>query len=103
MTVHNVKCWPPFAAQVARREKTFEIRRDDRGYAVGDMLRLDEWDPAIGQYTGRHVATRITGLWRSDDFPGGPIRPGFVVLSIELYRTWIAGQLGPGDWSKDTP
>lgn len=45
MTTHELKTWPdPFAAIVSGR-KRFEYRRDDRGYAIGDSLRLREWTP----------------------------------------------------------
>ena len=35
---------------VHHREKTFELRKDDSDYQVGDMLRLREWDGE--KYTG---------------------------------------------------
>ena len=59
--VHDLKCWPePFAALRDGRKK-FEVRVDDRGFAVGDTLLLHEWDPAAdkryseekGEYTQR--------------------------------------------------
>lgn len=44
---HELKTWPePFAA-LKDGSKRFELRRDDRGYAVGDLLVLREWDPAL--------------------------------------------------------
>src|SRR5690606_28445539 len=45
---HDLKCWPePFRAIVAGA-KRHEFRRDDRGYALGDVLYLYEWDPSPG-------------------------------------------------------
>ena len=45
--IHKLKCWPePFFAIVAD-EKAFELREDDRAYAVGDVLELALWDPSI--------------------------------------------------------
>jgi hypothetical protein len=41
--IHDLKCWPePFAA-ILSGEKRHEIRRDDRGFKVGDVLRLREY------------------------------------------------------------
>ena len=43
---HKIKCWPePFQA-LADGTKTFEFRRDDRGYMVGDRLDIGLWDPS---------------------------------------------------------
>ena len=45
MRKHELKCWPePFAA-LSDGRKRFEVRQDDRGFAVGDVLVLHEWDP----------------------------------------------------------
>ncbi|WCR29734.1 DUF3850 domain-containing protein [Paenibacillus thiaminolyticus] len=46
---HKLKIWPEHFEAVThpdpRRRKTVEIRKDDRGYCVGDTLHLQEWDP----------------------------------------------------------
>lgn len=42
---HELKCWTePFAA-TPDGSKPFEIRKYDRPYRVGDVLRLREWSP----------------------------------------------------------
>lgn len=75
--LHVLKTWPePFVA-IIDRKKRFEIRRDDRGFAVGDVLNLKEWDPSLkwpysesssfnGNYTGRECFVTVTYL-----VPGG--------------------------------
>lgn len=40
MTIHELKTWPDFFRDVADGRKKFEIRKDDRDYKVGDLLRL---------------------------------------------------------------
>jgi hypothetical protein len=86
---HELKCWPEHFQPVIDREKTAEIRHDDRGFAVGDEIVLQEWDPNVvgiagpsrpGAYTGRQIAGRITHVLR--DF--GPLADGWVVLSFVL-------------------
>lgn len=63
---HRLKCWPePFTATWAGT-KPYEIRKDDRGYRVGDELELAEYVPdrhniaGRGHYTGREVLARVT-------------------------------------------
>jgi hypothetical protein len=89
MRTHVLKTWPePFQAVLDGR-KRYEIRRDDRGFAVGDVLTLVEWDPtrrerpyeykARGE-TGRDVHVRVTYLT-----PGGAwgLPAELCVMSIE--------------------
>lgn len=85
---HELKCWPDFFAHVLSGDKKFEVRKDDRGFSVGDILRIREWDdrPGIENYTGREVHKRVTYLM-SGAFPAG-IHPlagvacGWVVMSL---------------------
>lgn len=49
--VHTLKCWPNFFYDVKSGEKTFEIRKNDRDYLVGDILELHEYDPLMGRFT----------------------------------------------------
>lgn len=77
--VHELKTWPePFGAMLDG-SKRFELRKDDRGFAVGDVLLLREWDPAIyvvrGQpyydacaYTGRKLRVRVTYILHGGRF-----------------------------------
>lgn len=77
---HELRTWPEHFAAVAAGTKRFEVRRDDRDFAVGDTLRLAEWDPVEATYTGRTVTTEVTYVLRDADVLG--VQPGFVVLSI---------------------
>ena len=58
--VHELKTWPVFFDAIRAGRKAFEIRRNDRGYEVGDVLRLREWDTEAGGYTGRELRRTIT-------------------------------------------
>jgi hypothetical protein len=89
--VHELKTWPvPFAA-VLSGEKRAEMRRNDRGFEVGDRLVLLEYVPPtvpmIGQdgtpprFTGRRIDARITHVLRDSQFG---IHEGFAMLSIEV-------------------
>lgn len=80
MAVHDLKTWPKLFAEVLEGRKTFELRRDDRGFKVGDTLNLQEWDPATGAFTGRSTRRRVTSLVR--DVPEFGLKPGFVIMSL---------------------
>jgi hypothetical protein len=78
MRTHGLKCHPePFTA-LLRGTKTFEFRKDDRGFAVGDLLHLREWDHETGLYSGRDVVREVTYVLRGPAF-GVPF--GYVVMS----------------------
>jgi hypothetical protein len=79
--VHDLKVWrEPFLALIGG-EKTCEVRKNDRDFAAGDVLRLREYDPVEHVYTGRETARRVTHV-----LPGGQfgIAEGFTVLSLAL-------------------
>jgi hypothetical protein len=77
---HELKIAPPWFAAVASGAKTAEVRRDDRGYDVGDTLILHEWDGS-GE-TGRTCRVLVTHVLRHEDVPH-LLPPGVVVLSVQ--------------------
>ena len=77
--VHDLKILPPFFEEVIAGRKTFEMRFDDRGYAVGDIVLLHEWEH--GQYSGRRVSAKITYILRG--FRG--LKRRWVVFSFQIY------------------
>jgi hypothetical protein len=82
---HELKTWPePFEA-VWDERKRFEFRRDDRGFGVGDVLLLREFDPATQSYTGRSISALVLYISRGPDFG---IPDGHVVMSLDgaYYR-----------------
>lgn len=80
MATHELKTWPLFFEHLRRGVKPFEVRRDDRGFAVGDVLVLREWLPEHESYTGAELRRRVVYV-----LPGGHwgIKPGFVVMGLE--------------------
>ena len=60
MTVeHLLKCDPKPFQMVMLGAKCFEWRKLDRPYAVGDSLKLAEWDPELKMFTGRKCFRKI--------------------------------------------
>lgn len=79
MKTHELKTVHPHFDHVCSGAKRAEIRRDDRGFAVGDVLVLREYDPATDSYSGRRVEVRITHVLSG--FAG--LAPGYAALSFE--------------------
>lgn len=44
---HELKTWPQYFCRVEDGSKTFEVRKNDRGYQPGDIVVLREWDPTL--------------------------------------------------------
>lgn len=80
MKVHDLKCWPEPYDGLRWGRKTWELRKDDRGYAVGDILVLREWLQTEQEYTGSAVARRVTYLMRG---PAFGLPDGYVIMSVE--------------------
>ncbi len=79
---HELKTWPEMFAAVLSGEKTFEYRKDDRGFMVGDILKLMHWDPA--QYS-------------SDVFPrGGYVKVPGSTISVECIHAEVTQILHGG-------
>ena len=92
MREHILKTWPePFEA-IIEGKKTFEFRKDDREFEVGDTLVLKEWelDASINEpldyfyFTGREHRCFVTYLLRGPAF-GIPV--GYVIMSIDRYHS----------------
>jgi hypothetical protein len=79
MQRHELKTWPTYFAAVRSGQKRFEIRKNDREFAVGDVLALREFDPEQDQYTGQVEERQITFLLSEEDF--GVIH-GFVAIGF---------------------
>lgn len=79
VVVHDLKTVQPHFDAVSSGAKKAEVRRDDRDFAVGDVLVLREYDPATNSYSGRVFEVRVTHVLRG--FAG--LAPEYVALSIE--------------------
>ena len=79
MTTHCLKTWRSMYDLVKRGQKTFEYRRNDRNFQVGDILKLEEYDRDGAYYTGAWADVRVTLV--VEDAPGLPA--GFCIMQIE--------------------
>ena|SRR3990167_2974124 len=102
-TTHDLKVWPKHYQGLVSGDKRFEIRRDDRGFQVGDVLHLQEWKPTIvdgvwnsrGEYTGRELHATVTYIIRggeqlASEQPYLNLHAGWVIMSIKPWLGELA-------------
>lgn len=77
-TMHELKTWPEYYDAVAAGLKKFDIRKNDRPFAEGDVLHLREWTPETREYTGRHLYANVTYLLDKQPF----VPEGYVCMSL---------------------
>ncbi|MPZ58466.1 MAG: DUF3850 domain-containing protein [Rhizobiales bacterium] len=83
MRRHSLKIWPQLFEQVLSGAMTCMLRRNDRGFEVGDELLLEEFRYRLGEYTGRKCRVRVTHMWVGDEYVQFGLMTGFALLSIE--------------------
>lgn len=79
--MHEIKCWPHYFEAIWDGTKTFEVRKNDRNYQVGDRLYIRCWDPATEFYNGSYVQAVVEYVLK--DRAAG-IEKGYCVLAIHV-------------------
>lgn len=78
---HYLKTWPEYFQQVKKRKKKFEIRLNNRNYQRGDILILQEFNPATQNYTGSaDITAVVTYTLQNETF----LQPGYIAMSINI-------------------
>lgn len=91
MSVHNLKTWPLHFRDITAGRKTFEVRKNDRGYQVGDLLVLQEYSPSCDRFTGSTCKRVVSYI-----LPGGQfgIADNHVVMAlVEGDQEWCCEPL----------
>lgn len=57
--IHDIKCWPQYFERLLDGSKTFEVRKNDRGYQAGDRLRIREWEPGSTYHASRYTTREL--------------------------------------------
>jgi hypothetical protein len=76
---HDLKLIQPHYNAVDDGSKPFEVRKNDRPYAVGDTLTLHEYDPAAQEYVGPKIVREVT--YKLDD--PAYVKEGYVILGVK--------------------
>jgi len=80
--LHDLKTWPMYFGSIESGSKTFEIRRSDRTFSIGDYLKLSEYNPHDEVYTGRFIFRRIVYMLLGVEAEFFGLKPGFCVLGL---------------------
>lgn len=73
---HDVKTASNFFEDSKSGKKPFELRKNDRGYKVGDFLKMRKYKD--GEYTGETIRKEITYVL--EEFEG--LKPGYCILGV---------------------
>lgn len=80
--IHELKIKEEYFGAIKSGKKHFEIRKNDRGFKVGDYIALNEIkneDLPFPEYTGRSLIAKITYILDDKEY----LQPGYVALSIK--------------------
>ena len=77
--IHKVKILSHWFEAVIAGYKKAELRFNDRGYEVGDVLVMREYDGGTRTHSGRKVHVKVTHV-----ADVGKIQHNYVLLSFEL-------------------
>lgn len=75
---HEVKIASSYYEDIISGKKKFELRKNDRGYKVGDSLKMLEFDE--GKHTGRTIDADI--IYMLEDYTG--LEEGYCILGIDV-------------------
>jgi hypothetical protein len=77
---HELKTWPQYFNEIINGNKTFEIRKDDRGYKKGDILHLREYNQLLDEYTGNQIKKTVSYILMGGNFG---LEKGYVIMGLK--------------------
>lgn len=92
---HELKCWPEYFRPIADGRKSFDLRKADRDFKVGDNVRLMEWEPKDDSFTGqdcyRHIVYILAGVGPGCIAPLRGLAYGYVILGFAPHAVSPVG------------
>ncbi len=77
--LHALKTEKWYYSEIVTGAKTFEVRKADRPFQVGDDICLQEWDAEAKIYTGKEWFGKITYILDNERF----CKKAFVIFGIK--------------------
>ena len=85
MTIHQLKTHPQYFDKVKTGEKTWELRKNDRNFEVGDTLILRRYCPDKKEYTGEALEVYVPYiLYGANSCAGLP--EDLCVMSVKIIK-----------------
>jgi hypothetical protein len=78
MKIHHLKTIQPWFDYALSGRKTFEVRKNDRDFTVGDIIILHEYDPH--RPSEREIGMSVKVILDHEDVKG--IQPGYCVMGV---------------------
>lgn len=78
--VHVLKTWEEYFWEVVSQKKTFELRKNDRDFKVGDELLLECYDGKKNKYLNASTKVKVTYILEGGSFG---LEKGYVILGIK--------------------
>jgi ParB family chromosome partitioning protein len=82
--IHELKLSTEFFLDVIKGKKTFEMRKNDRPFKVGDLLALNEYDTENKTYTGNSCLVYIDYILDNKAY----CIEGTIVMAIKPCSVW---------------
>lgn len=81
VSTHEIKLNVKFCDDVLNGIKTFEIRKNDRNYKVGDLIKFLPWDPSSSKYAIHEVHDKTYKI--KYILSGYGLQDGYIAMVIE--------------------
>ena len=86
--IHELKIDRDYFISIVQGKKTFEVRKNDRDFQLGDLLALNEtYD---GKYTGDAVLAVVKYILDTPEY----CKDGFVIMGIKPCGVQFASEYG---------
>lgn len=84
-TTHELKILPEYFKAIVDGSKTFELRKNDRGFKVRDKLILREYGICEGVkgYSGQKITKEISYILEGGQYG---LEEGYVILALGEYK-----------------
>ncbi len=84
--VHKLKTLPEYFELSWKRKKTYEVRKLDRPFHVGDKVLLEEYSPDFG-YFGRAIMGNIVNIFVDPEY----VKSGMGILQLDNMQNGYRG------------